>query len=120
MVMNENIMEVFARSIVASLPMKKRRLYQFIEGIEDSLAQQSDTKEQFLTLLKEQLPHQQAANRFNMSLEETVKLMHEIEDEINEKLERKIKNYKWIDCTEQVYGNQVEAIKNKQCFLICQ
>ncbi|WP_182917197.1 hypothetical protein [Bacillus sp. PK3_68] len=118
--MNEKIMEIFARNIVASLPKNKRRLYQFIEGMEDSLAQQSDTKEQFLTLLKEQLPHQQAANRFNMSLDETMKLMHEIEDEINEKLERKLQNYKWIDYTEQVYGNQVEAIKNKQCFLIFQ
>jgi len=113
-------MEIFARNIVASLPTNKRRLYQFIESIEDRLAQQSDTKEQFLTLLKEQSPHQQAADRFNMSLDETVKLMHEIEDEINEKLERKIKNYKWIDCTEQVYSNQIGTIKNRQCFLVLQ
>lgn len=103
---------------MASLPVNKRRLYQFIESIEDSLAQQSETKEQFLTLLKERLPHQQAANHFNMSLNETVKLMHEIEDEINEKLERKIENYKWIDCTEQVQGNQVKAIRNRRCFLV--
>jgi exonuclease VII large subunit len=116
--MNEKMMEIFARNIVFSLPRNKRKLYQFIEGIEDSLAQQSETKEQFLTLLKEQLPHLQAANRFNMSLDEIVKLMHEIEDEINEKLESKIKNYKWIDYTEQVHGNQVETNKNIQYFLV--
>ncbi|KKK36498.1 hypothetical protein WQ57_18955 [Mesobacillus campisalis] len=118
--MNEKIMEIFARNIVDSLPMSKRRIYQFIEGIEDRLAQQSETKEQFLTLLREQSPYHQAGNRFNLSLDETVKLMHEIEDEINEKLERKIRNYKWIDCTDQVYGHQVETIKNRQCFLIFQ
>ncbi|WP_078412125.1 hypothetical protein [Priestia abyssalis] len=116
--MNEKMMEIFARNIVASLPRNKRKLYQFIEGIEDSLAQQSETKEQFLILLKEQLPYDQAASCFNMSLDETVRLMHEIEDEINEKLERKIKNYKWIDYTEQVHGNQIETIKNIQYVLV--
>ncbi|OVE34307.1 hypothetical protein CCZ20_27230 [Priestia aryabhattai] len=116
--MNEKIIEIFARNIVNHLPRNKRKLYQFIEGIEDSLAQQSETKKQFLTLLKEQLPHLQAANRFSMSLDEIMKLMHEIEDEINEKLERKIKSYKWIDYTEQVKGNQVETNKNIQYFLV--
>jgi hypothetical protein len=45
--MNEKLMEIFARNIVASLPTEKRRVYQFIESIEDRLAQQSETKEQF-------------------------------------------------------------------------
>ena len=103
---------------MASLPRNKRKLYQFIEGIEDRLAQQSETKEQFLTLLKERLPHRQAANHFNMPLDETVRLMHEIEEEINEKLERKIKNYKWIDYTEQVHSKQIEAMKNMQYFFV--
>ncbi|MFZ7825806.1 MULTISPECIES: hypothetical protein [Priestia] len=116
--MNEKILEIFARNIVNHLPSNKRKLYQFIEGIEDSLAQQSETKKQFLTLLKEQLPHLQAAKRFSMSLDEIMKLMHEIEDEINEKLETKIKSYKWIDYTEQVQGNQVETNKNTQYFLV--
>ena len=41
--MNDKMMELFAKSIIASLPSKKRNLYQFIEGVEDSLAQQSST-----------------------------------------------------------------------------
>ncbi len=60
--------------------------------MEDSLAQQSSTKEQFLTLLKEQSPHHQAAKHFNMSIEETVNLMHSIEDEINNELDKKWKD----------------------------
>lgn len=116
--MNEKMLEVFVRNIVSSLPRSRRKLYQFIEGIEDSLAQQSDTREQFLALLKDQSPHHQAANRFNMSVEDTVRLMHEIEDEISEKLENKLKNYKWIDITEQLHGKQVETNRNVQYFFV--
>ncbi|MEK1831562.1 hypothetical protein AAAC51_29815 [Priestia megaterium] len=54
--MNEKMMEFFVRGIIASLPINKRMLYQFIEGVEDHLAQQAGTKEQFLILLKEQSP----------------------------------------------------------------
>ncbi|MBU7592341.1 hypothetical protein [Metabacillus halosaccharovorans] len=103
--MNDKIMEVFAKSIIASLPREKRKLYQFIEGVEDSLAQQSKTKEQFLTLLKEQSPHHQAANHFQMTIDETVNLMQQIEDEINFKLEDKLRRYKWIDYTDQIFAN---------------
>lgn len=80
--MNEKMMEVFARDIIASLPFNKRMLYQFIEGVEDRLAQKAETKKHFLTLLKQQSPHHQAAERFGMSIYETVALMHEVEDEI--------------------------------------
>jgi Cu/Ag efflux pump CusA len=85
-------MEIFARDIVASLPIEKRRDYQFIESVENMLAKQSETKEQFLNQLREHSLHRQAARRFNMSLDETLKLMHEIEDEINKKLEIKEKH----------------------------
>lgn len=111
-------MEVFVRNIVASLPRNRRKLYQFIESIEDTLAQQSDTREEFLALLREHSPHQQAAERFNLSIEETVRFMHDIEDEISEKLENKLKNYKWIDFTEQLHGKQVETNQQVQYFFV--
>lgn len=111
-------MEIFARNIVASLPRKKRRVYQFIESVEDILAHQSATKEQFLILLKEHSPHHQAANRFHMTIDETLKLMHEIEDEINKKLEIKIEKYKWIDYTEKVAKLHNDTNKNKQYYLV--
>lgn len=116
--MNENMMEVFVRTIVASLPRNRRKLYQFIEAIEDSLAQQSDTREEFLALLREHSPHHQAAERFHMSIEETVRFMHDIEDEISEKLENKLKNYQWIDVTEQLHGNQMENSRSVQYFFV--
>ncbi|MFS0904623.1 hypothetical protein AB3N02_16320 [Priestia aryabhattai] len=115
--MNEKMMEVFTRNIIASLSINKRMLYQFIEGVEDHLAQKAETKEQFLTLLKEQSPHHQAANRFGMTIFETVTLMHEIEDEINEKLERKLDRYEWIDYTDYItYSKQ--AINSTRYYLI--
>ena len=115
--MNEKMMEVFARDIIASLPFNKRMLYQFIEGVEDRLAQKAETKKQFLTLLKQQSPHHQAAERFGMSIYETVALMHEVEDEISEKLEKKLDRYKWIDCTDYAtYSKQ--TINSARYYLI--
>ncbi|MBD8068776.1 hypothetical protein [Bacillus sp. PS06] len=109
---NDKMMDIFVKSIVASLPDKKRVVYQFIESIEESLAQQSETKEQFLTFLKEHSPHLQAANRFSMTIEETVNLMHQIEDEINLKLEEKLRRYQWIDCTDKLNKNDNRDIKH--------
>lgn len=109
--MNDKLMEVVARSIIASLPREKRKLYQFIESVEDSLAQQSKTKEQFLTLLKEHSPHHQAATRFQMTIDETVNLMHQIEDEINVKLEETLSRYKWVDYTDQLNNTNEDEKK---------
>lgn len=117
-VLNERMMEVFARNIVASLPRKKRRVYQFIESIEDKLAEKSETKEQFLSLLKEQSPHHQAARHFNTTIDEILILMHEIEDEINRRLEMKINNYKWIDFTEKLNKINGQIDHDKQYFLV--
>ncbi|UHA60117.1 hypothetical protein KDJ21_025985 [Metabacillus litoralis] len=114
--MTDKMMELFAKSIIASLPSEKRKLYQFIEGVEDSLAQQSKSKEQFLTLLKEHSQHHQAAKRFHLTIDETLKLMHQIEDEINSKLEEKISSYKWIDYTRHFNKNN-ERDKRYYLFL---
>lgn len=116
--MNEKMMEVFVRNIVASLPRNWRKLYQFIESIEDSLAQQAGSREHFLALLREHSPHHQAADKFNLSIEETIRLMHHIEDEISKKLEIKLKNYKWIDFTEPLYEKQVETNQLVQYFFV--
>lgn len=112
------MMEVFEKNIVDNLPTKKRELYQFIVGIEDKLAQQAETKEQFLMLLKKHLPHLQAAHRFDMTLQEIVNLMHEIEDEINNRLENKMRRYQWIDYTEHAQANHHVIQTNTQYFLV--
>jgi 5'-deoxynucleotidase YfbR-like HD superfamily hydrolase len=115
--MNEKLMEIFTRDIIASLPKAKRRIYQFIENEEDRLAQICETKEQFLNLLKDHSPHQHAANRFNMAIGDLYNLMHEIENEINMKLDSKIQGQKWIDCTEKMSSIQNDTDKNLLYFL---
>ncbi|WP_273122343.1 hypothetical protein ACNRWW_05825 [Metabacillus sp. HB246100] len=109
--MNEKIMNVLSKAIIAALPRQKKKVYQFIVEIEDQLAQQCTTKEQFMTLLKEQSPHKQAANKFHMSFEHLMHFMHEIEDEINRKLDEKLKDYRWIEVTDVKANNRTQ---NKQ------
>ncbi|MFZ3589331.1 hypothetical protein ACOI1C_08645 [Bacillus sp. DJP31] len=115
--MNEKLMEIFAREIIASLPKEKRRIYQFIESEEDKLAQRSKTKDQFLTLLKEHSPYKLAANCFQVTIGEIYSLMHEIENEINSRLDTRIQKKKWIDYTEMM-GVQKEGNAPEKLFFL--
>ncbi|WP_246941051.1 hypothetical protein [Bacillus pinisoli] len=109
--MNEKIIDIFEREIVASLPLVKRKVYQFIENAEEELAMKSDTREEFLSLLKLYSPYKQAAQQFNFSLEDLYKMMIEIETEINSVLDKKLENYQWIDFTELMFkDNEAERL----------
>ncbi|KAB7670782.1 hypothetical protein [Bacillus sp. B1-b2] len=118
--MKEKVMEIFVRDIVKNLPRKKKKIYQFIVDIEEDLAKQSKTKKEFMTLLRTQLPHQQAASHFDLSLQEVVTIMEEAEDIISRILDSKIKKYKWMDYTEMVSEEQVDAKKEKNTqYFLC-
>ncbi|RFU64666.1 hypothetical protein [Peribacillus glennii] len=106
MTMNERLLEILFREVVASLAPEKRKVYEFIVNLEDELASKSQTPEEFLGLLKNHSPHQKAANEFNLTFGKTLMLMHEIEDEITTKLELRSSKIKWIDCTEHIKINQ--------------
>ncbi|WP_307435485.1 hypothetical protein [Bacillus sp. V2I10] len=109
--LNEKLMNIFTRDIIANLPHKKKSVYQYIESMEDKLASQCETKEQFLTLLVEKSPYQQAATHFHMSVDEMYKLMKDIENEINTRLDMKIEKYRWIDYTEKVQDGLKQNMK---------
>lgn len=115
--MNEHLMNIFTCEIIARLPRTKRNVYEYIESMEDQLASQCETKEQFLTLLAEKSPYQLAADRFHMSLQEMYELMKEIEDEINSRLDLKIEKHRWIDYTYKVLKNHDGSNQNKKFFL---
>lgn len=110
--MNEHLAEILIKEIVASLPIERRQLYQYIVRLEDELAQQAKTSDHFLSLLAEHAPHEQASTHFNRSYGETIKLMKEIEQEIDEKLQLKMKKAKWIDCTD-ILSQKRKAASNK-------
>jgi hypothetical protein len=100
--MNEHLMEILVRDIVAGIPQHKREVYQYVVGIEDELASQSHTSEHFMSLLVKHTPHKQAASRFNMTYGQLIKLMREIETEIDGQLKMKLKKFEWIDCTDEI------------------
>ncbi|EDL62862.1 hypothetical protein BSG1_12816, partial [Bacillus sp. SG-1] len=66
------------------------------------LASRSETSDQFMSLLVKHTPHKQAAAHFNMTYGQLMKLMREIESEIDAKLRTKLKKVQWIDYTEQL------------------
>lgn len=100
--MNGHLMEILAREIIAALPEDKRMLYRYIENMEDSLAEQSQTSEQFMSLLVKHAPHQKAAEHFNLSYEKVLLKMKTIEKEIDDKLNERLKKAKWVDRTQAV------------------
>ncbi|MGF2614814.1 hypothetical protein FZC84_08205 [Rossellomorea vietnamensis] len=103
--MNEHLMEILARDIVAGLPPYKREVYEYVVRAEDELASQSETSDQFMSLLVKHSPHKQAAARFNMTYGQLIVLMREIESEIDEKLKEKEAKIKWIDYSDNFKGN---------------
>lgn len=107
-------MNIFVRDIISGLPIQKKSVYQYIESMEDRLASQCETKEEFLNLLVEKSPYHQAATHFHMSADEMYELMKEIEDEINSRLDMKIERCRWLDYTDKL---QDELKPNMRLFL---
>ncbi|KIL51179.1 hypothetical protein [Jeotgalibacillus campisalis] len=104
--MNQHLMEILARQIIGELPEVERQLYEYITEMEDSLAAQSSTSDQFMTLLVKHSPHQQAADQFGLSFEKTMVKMKQIEMKIDNQLEEKMKYVKWTDVSEEVLGSK--------------
>ncbi|OKL36761.1 hypothetical protein [Domibacillus mangrovi] len=115
--MNEHLVEILTREIVASLSIERRQLYQFIVHLEDELAQQAETSDHFLSLLVKHAPHKQAAKRFNLPHGEIIKLMKEIENEIDENLHLKMRKAKWIDCTEFIAKKRETTSRKTSLYL---
>ncbi|BCB02040.1 hypothetical protein KH172YL63_01730 [Bacillus sp. KH172YL63] len=74
-------------------------MYQYVIRIEDELAQQAGTSEEFMGLLVKHAPHQQAAEHFHLSFGQFMVSMREIEEEIQQRLDTQIDRIKWLDCT---------------------
>jgi hypothetical protein len=98
--MNGNLMEIVAREIVHSLPKRKRDLYQYVVQLEDELAQQAASSEEFMSLLIQNAPHQQAADHFQLSYGQFMAEMRGIEKEIQQQLDSVLGQIKWFDCTD--------------------
>lgn len=100
--MNAHMLEILTREVIKSLPPDQREIYEHVVQLEDELAQQARTSEEFMALLVMHSPHRQAAKHFNLTFGQLMMTMHRIEDSISEHLEKKVKNVTWIDLTEKV------------------
>ncbi|WP_394137187.1 hypothetical protein [Cytobacillus oceanisediminis] len=100
--MNSHLMEIISREIIKSLPPKQKEIYEFVVQLEDELAQNASTSEEFMALLVKHSPHRQAAEHFNLSFGQLIMTMHEIEDIINRKLENKLRNVTWVELTDSL------------------
>ncbi|MGD7044709.1 hypothetical protein [Jeotgalibacillus proteolyticus] len=114
--MNQHLMEILARQIISELPEDERQLYEYIIEMEDSLAAQSSTSDQFMTLLVKHSPHQQAADRFGLSFEKTMMKMKQIEMKIDDQLDRRLKRVQWTDVSDEVLGSKSNRNGNRMIF----
>ncbi len=99
--MNEHLMEIIGREIVASLPAPERSMYEFVTALEDEYASMSATSEEFMQLLVEYAPHRQAAAHFSLSFGEFIQTMRRIEETINNEMDRRFSHMTWIDYTDR-------------------
>lgn len=113
--MNDGMIAYLLKSEVAKLGEEQRQLYRFIIELEDALAEQADTVEEFRRLLVLHSPFEQAAYRFNRSLKEIATMMQQIEAELGDKIEARRERAKWLDYTERFAGEAGQ--EDKQLFL---
>lgn len=113
--MNRHLMEILTREIVNSLPKGKREMYQYVVRIEDELAQEVGTSEEFMGLLIKNAPHRQAAEHFHLSFGQFMVNMREIEKEIQQRLDAQLDQVKWFDCT-NLMRQQRSAAENMKYY----
>lgn len=110
--MNSHLMEILSREIIKSLPIEQREAYEFVVQLEDQLAQQAETSEEFMALLVKHSPHRKAAKHFNLTFGQLMALMREAENFINQQLEKKLEKLTWVDLTEEV-NSKNKAVNEK-------
>jgi Na+/phosphate symporter len=114
--MHERLRASLLRSEVKKLSEEKRSLYQFVIELEDSLVEIAETADHFLSLLAEKSPYERASQHFGLPVIKVIRLINDIEEELNEKVERRYERSKWIDYTDQL--KQMGAVEGeKQLFL---
>lgn len=113
--MNDGMIAYLLKSEVAKLGEEQRQLYRFIIELEDALAEQAATVEEFRHLLVLHSPFEQAAYRFNRSFKEISAMMQQIEAELGDKIEARRERAKWLDYTDRFAGEVGQ--EDKQVFL---
>ncbi|WP_082235433.1 hypothetical protein [Halobacillus massiliensis] len=99
-IMNIYLINILTEKIVATLPKEQREIYNYVIKMEDQMAEESVTKEEFMVRLKSESPHERAARHFNMTFYDLLQTVDQIDREIANQLDTKIKSVSWKDYTE--------------------
>ncbi|HSP22077.1 MAG TPA: hypothetical protein VLQ20_07080 [Planococcus sp. (in: firmicutes)] len=110
--MNERLLDFLRRSEVSRLPEEKRKLYEFITGAEDALAEKAATADEFFSLVLTESPINLAMNHFQLPYDQVVSLLTDIEEELHVKIKLRSEKVKWIDFSEKHYPSTGVERKN--------
>ncbi|KMJ57557.1 hypothetical protein AB685_16280 [Bacillus sp. LL01] len=113
--MKESLYRYLTKCSVAELPPEKQLFYNFVQDVEYSYEEQAENPDQYFDLLVKHHPYVQAAKHFHMPVETARDLMLEIEQEIKNNADNRMKQVFWVDYTKQV--SDIER-SNKQYFFI--
>lgn len=97
------------------LSKEERLLYEKVINLENVISEKALTPEHFVDLLRIESPHKQAAAEFNLSLPELLEVLKEIEEKIDNRIEKVNVEARWLDCTNAVSA-AFETNENRKYF----
>lgn len=115
--MNEYLQKILTENILSTLPEQQKDLYHYVIKMEDDIAEEVDSEEQFMNHLRSVSPHKRAAKHFNMTLFELLNVMKQVEEEISRQLIPMMDAVKWKDCTEIVLSKS-QLKENHKVFFV--
>jgi len=98
--MSEQRYEYARNKCIRTLPIQKRRLYQYVESRELILADQALTENHFMQLLQENSPIFEAAEAFNLDPKTVYDTVQRIEVDLENRTPAYAKKLKLIDHTD--------------------
>ncbi|MCP3029792.1 hypothetical protein LF817_00405 [Halobacillus sp. A1] len=115
--MSEYLIRILKDKIVGELPKEKREIYEHVINMEDEIAEEAATAEEFMVLLKSESAYGRAARYFNMTTADLLKTINQIDREIGSLLEMKLNAVRWKDCTELV-RSKLKVDRDQKIFFL--
>lgn len=109
---NKKILEKIVNHVLSK---EECLLYRKVIKMEDVMAERASTPEHFIDLLQLDLPHQQIAKEFGLSLPALLEALKEIEEKIEKSMEKIKAEIRWLECTKVIQAALGEN-KNKKYF----
>ncbi|WP_101845299.1 hypothetical protein [Halobacillus sp. Marseille-P3879] len=115
--LSDYLIKLLTDKIVGTLTKDQKEIYNYVTQMEEDVAEEVTTEQDFLVRLKSDSPHERAARHFDMTFLELINKINRIDEEIARQLETKLDLVRWIDCTELV-RSKVNINKNQKVFFL--